>query len=239
MGCGAGKLKRSVVAQSRHGNANNQVEEDSLRSRDEQQALELADDVDKVLSCDKSDAQQTNDDQMQVNKQDEPSVSKTQDDDVNKPLFQLEMSGKNIENNKQQTVNKQHRTSTEFTAQDGSVNKQAQQEISDHEVRSSEDSKQQHVTNKQSELCSTQVSDKYTSENSNDKQVEICEQPEQEWVSTSQSVNKRQLIVKQQQEMVTFSMEQPISLVVEHKLEGATLNNHTPPCIDEGSIKPL
>jgi len=96
MGCGAGKLKRSVVAQSRHGNANNQVEEDSLRSRDEQQTLELADDVDKVLSCDKavnSDTQQTNNDQMQVNKQDEPSVTK-QDGDVNKPLLQLEMSGK-------------------------------------------------------------------------------------------------------------------------------------------------
>jgi len=225
MGCGAG---RNVVAPSRHDNVNNQLqaEEDSSRSRDDQQNY--------------TDTQQKT---YQVNKRDDSRVAEvinTQDSDVKNKRLQLEIS----------EVNKQNKSSTEFSVKDSIVNKYGQQEMDD-ELESSECSKQPHIINKQAELCvevSTNMqSDQDTSENSEDKQVKMCEQSELV-KSNIYSVNQWQLIDKQHQEVVT--MEKPVLLVEEcnvvvvdkQSYEIPTNTDHTPPSagdIDEGDNQTL
>ena len=252
MGCGAGRLRRNVVAPSRHGNINNQAEEDGWRSQDEQQAFDFTDGVDKVTACDEvskqdCDIQPTND--KQVNKQEELCTSSAEESVVNK------QQGDQLQeiNSKQHTGNKQE--NTKVKVQDGRVvNKQIQQEIN-NELDAPEDNKQQPI-NKQKDICTevntqdsvvSKQSDKETSEDSEDeeilKQLELIE-----WASASQGVNKQQIVDKQRQEVAASAVEQPVSLVEgyndiitdkqSHKQEEIN-NDHSPPLvadINEGDL---
>ena len=195
MGCGAGRLRRNVVAPSRHGNVN-QAEEDNWRSQDKQ-ALDFTDGVDKVTTCDEvskqdCDIQSTNG--KQVNKQEELCASSAEESVVNK------QQGDQLQeiNSKQHTGNKQE--NTKVKVQDGRVvNKQIQQEIN-NELDAPEDNKQQPI-NKQKDISIevaqdsvvSKQSDKETSEDSEDE--EILKQPALiEWASASQGVNKQQIV---------------------------------------------